>query len=176
MSLLPDVETILTKAGYHTARTSAVPACLAFEDVSLFGFIVEYDSILALMDGWKKSEQVFLTLHAPSLRRAGEKAWNCYSVHFTSETASESEMRTLLAIEENFKSTRKIARAGLTSRKDLTHALSPLLPLQNVITPERQRSQPDFKGRFHEWPDAATEALAGDASSDEILALLLGAR
>jgi hypothetical protein len=174
MSLLPDVESLLSKAGYRVTRNSAVPSSIAFEDDSLFGLVVEYDTIHSLREGWKKAEQVFLTLHAPSLRRAAQKAWNCYSVHITSDAGSESDIRSLLPIEEDFKSTRKISRAALSSRKDLIHAFAPLLPLQNVIAPERQASQPDLKERFHEWPAAAVEALAGDATADEILTLLLG--
>jgi hypothetical protein len=176
MSLLPDVESLLSKAGYRMMRNSAVPSSVAFEDDSLFGFVVEYDTINSLQEGWKKAEQVFLTLHAPSLRRADQKAWNCYSIHITSDVGSESDIRSLLPIEEDFKSTRKIARAALSSRKDLIHALAPLLPLQNVIAPERQASQPDLKERLHEWPASVVEALSGDATSDEIVALLLAAK
>ena len=176
MSLLPDVESLLSKVGYRTMRNSVVPSSVAFEDDSLFGFVVEYDTIHSLNEGWKKAEQVFLTLHAPSLRRADQKAWNCYSVHITSDAGSESGIRSLLAIEEDFKSTRKIARAALSSRKDLIHAFAPLLPLQNVTAPERQASQPDLRERLHEWPASAVEALEGDATSDEILILLLGTK
>src|ERR1700733_1986520 len=169
MSLLPDVESLLSKAGYRTMRNSVVPSSVAFEDDGLFGFVVEYDTIHSLHEGWKKAEQVFLTLHAPSLRRADQKAWNCYSVHITSDAGSESDIRLLLAIEEDFKSTRKIARAALSSRKDLTHALAPLLPLQNVLAPEPRASQHDLRERLHEWPASAVEALEGEATSDEIL-------
>jgi hypothetical protein len=176
MSLLPDVESLLSKAGYRIMRNAAVPSSVAFEDDGLFGFVVEYDTIYGLQEGWKKAEQVFLTLHAPSLRRADQKAWNCYSVHITADAGSESDIRSLLLIEEDFKSTRKIARAALSSRKDLIHALAPLLPLQNVIAPERQASQPDLEGRLREWSTSAVEALAGDGTADEIVTLLLGAK
>jgi hypothetical protein len=176
MSLLPDVESLLSKAGYRIMRNSAVLSSIAFEDDSVFGLVVEYDTIHSLHEGWKKAEQVFLTLHAPSLRRADQKAWNCYSVHITSDAGSASDIRSLLSIEEDFTSTRKIARAALSSRKDLIHAFAPLLPLQNVVAPERQASQPDLKGRLHDWPAAAVEALAGDGTSDEIVTLLLGVK
>lgn len=176
MSLLPDVESLLSKAGYRIMRNSAVPSSVAFEDDSVFGFVVEYDTIDSLQEGWRKAEQLFLTLHAPSLRRADQKAWNCYSIHITSYGGPEADVRSLLPIEEDFRSTRKIARAALSSRKDLIHAFAPLLPLQNVIAPERQASPPDLRGRLHEWPASAVEALAGDATSDEIVALLLAAR
>lgn len=176
MSLLPDVEALLSKAGYRTAQHSAAPSSITFEDDSLFGFVAEYDSISSLSEGWRNTEQIFLTFHAPSLRQAAQKAWNCYSVHITADAGSESEIRSLLAIEEDFKSTRKIARAALSSRKDLVYTLAPLLPLQNVIAHERQALHPDLKSRLHEWPPAAVEALAGDASADEIMALLLEAK
>jgi hypothetical protein len=149
---------------------------VAFEDHSLLGFVAEYDSIRNLFEGWKKTEEVFLKVHAPSLRRADQKAWNCYSVHITSAVATESESRSLLAIEEDFKSTRKIARAALSSRKDLIHALGPLLPLQSLVTPERQVLQRDLQGRFHDWPQVAVDALLGDSTTEDILTLLMGAK
>jgi len=176
VSLLPDVEALLSKAGYRIAQNSAVPSSITLEDDSLFGFVVEYPSISSLREGWRKAERAFLSLHAPSLRQAAQKAWNCYSVHLTADTGSESEIRSLLAIEEDFKSTRKIVRAALSSRKDLVHALAPLLPLENLIAPDRQSLPPDLKGRLHEWPPAAVEALAGDVSVDELVTLLLEAK
>ena len=62
----------LSNAGYRTIRNSAVPSSIAFEDDSLYGFVVEYDTIYSLHEGWRKAEQVFLTLHAPraSARRS----------------------------------------------------------------------------------------------------------
>jgi hypothetical protein len=173
MSLLREVEAVLSKAGYRITHKPAVPDSIVFEDDSLYGFVVEYDSISRLREAWRSAEELFLTFHAPSLRQAAQKAWNCYSVHITADAGSESEIRALLAIEEDFKSTRKIARGALSSRKDLVHALAPLLPLQNVVAPERQSLQPDPKGRLREWPAAAVEALVGDAAVTEVVALLL---
>ena len=176
MSLLPDLESLLRSVGYRIIQHSAAPFLVEFEDHSLFGFVAEYDSIPDLLKGWKKAEELFLTVHAPSIRRADQKAWNCYSVHITSAVATESESRSLLAIEEDFKSTRKIARAALSSRKDLIHALGPLLPLHSFVTPERQVLQPDLHSRLHEWPPAAVEALLGDSTAADILTLLMGAK
>jgi hypothetical protein len=172
MSLISDVETLLKKAGYRITPYSEMPSSIAFEDDSVFGFVAEYDSVRELRDGWKKAEQNFLALHAPSLQKAAQKAWNCYSVHITSGKGSEEEVRSLLTIEEDFGSTRKIARSGLLSRKDLSHALAPLLPLQNIID-SGQQSSADLEGRLHEWPQAAVHALASDAKVDEIVMLLL---
>ena len=176
MPLLPDVELILKKADYRTMRNSNVPSLLAFENDSLFGLVVEYETTRSLLEGWKKAELQFLTSHASSLRRADKKAWNGYSIHITSDAGSKTDIHSLCAIEEDFTSTRKIARAGLSSRRDLTHALAPLLPFQNTIASERRASKPDLKGRLHEWPPAAVDALEGDATSDDILTLLLGAK
>jgi hypothetical protein len=172
MSLISDIETILKKAGYRIESYSETPSSIAFEDDSVFGFVVEYETVGELFDGWKKAEQTFLRLNAPSLQKAAQKAWNCYSVHLTSAKGSELQVRSLLAIEEDFGSTRKIARSGLSSRKDITHALAPLLPMQNSLD-SGQQSSVDLASRLREWPQAALRALAADAAVEEIVMLLL---
>ncbi len=176
MPLLPEVEALLSTAGYRTAHNSALVSSITFEDDILFGFVVEYDTVGSLQENWASAEQNFLNLHAPSLRRAEQKAWNCYSVHITGDTGSEADIRCLLAIEEDFRSTRKIARAGVASRKDLVRAFAPVLPLENVITHGLQPTAPDLKGRLHEWPLPAVEALAGHGTVDEIMAFLIDAK
>jgi len=174
MSLIPDVVSILDKAGYRTVRVAGIPSAVAFEDEVLFGVVVDYESVDALKRGWKEIEQNFLTLHAPSLRRSDQKAWNCYSVHITAEPCPKQEMASLLSIEEDFRGTRKIARATISTRKDLAYALAPLLPLQNAAPGERQGELPDFKQRFRGWSPAAVDGLLAGVTIEELITLLLG--
>ena len=52
MSLLPDVESILSNAGYRIMRNAAVSSSIAFEDDSVFGLVVEYETVRSLHEGW----------------------------------------------------------------------------------------------------------------------------
>lgn len=60
------------------------------------------------------------------------KAWNLYTVFLSPAPCSTETTRLLFAMEEDFRGTRKIARAGLTGRDDIELALAPLLPLRNL--------------------------------------------
>jgi hypothetical protein len=73
----------------------------------------------------------------------------------------------LLAIEEDFASTRKIAKARIASRRDLIQALAPLLSVQNGIGIGIQDAPPNPTERFRDWPKAALEALSGGSQSDD---------
>lgn len=172
MDLLHDVEAVLVGSGYETRVASAPENSLYFEDESLFGYCLIHRSVAELIANWSSSQDIFLTTHAPSLRRADQKAWNCYSVHLTDVRATTEELRDLFAIEEDFRSTRKIARAGIASTADLTRALFPILPLQNTVRIRSTDSQKDLSARLH-WPAAATRALLGTGSVHDILELLL---
>jgi hypothetical protein len=48
----------------------------------------------------------------------------------TPEEAEGPDERGVLAIEEDLRATRKIARCGIKTKTDVTHALHPVLPLQ----------------------------------------------
>ena len=172
MSLLHDVEAVLIAAGYETRLASDPKGLVYFEDDSLFGFCVTYDSVADLAANWLASQETFLTTHAPSLRRANQKAWNCYAVHLTQTRPTDEELRQLFEIEEDFRSTRKIARAGVSSTGDLTRALYPLLPVQNVVRIRGGDHNKDLSERLH-WPSGAVRALLGNGVPHDILDLLL---
>jgi len=143
-----------------------------FEDYSLFGCCVVYETVEALLATWPRNHETFLTLHAPSLRRASQKAWNCYSVHLTVAAASALEIRQLFSVEEDLRSTRKIARAGLSTSSDLTRALYPLLPIQNIVRLRGEATSNDLSGRLR-WPVGAIRALIGNGTPNDVLDLLL---
>src|ERR1035441_1156491 len=148
MSLLHDVEAVLLAAGYDTRMAPEPGNPLYFEDYSIFGFCVAYETVEDLITTWLRNQENFLTLHAPSLRQASQKAWNCYAVHVTAAAATERELRELLNIEEDFRSTRKIARAGLSTAGDLTRALYPLLPIQNIVRLRGEATTKDLSERL----------------------------
>lgn len=172
MSLLHDVEAVLITAGYETRLAPEPKESVYFEDDSIFGFCVTYPSVADLLANWIGNQERFLVTNAPSLRRANQKAWNCYAVHLTQARQDDEELRQLLEIEEDFRSTRKIARASVASAGDLTRALYPLLPIQNVVRIRGGNSNQDLAERLH-WPAGAVRALLGRGSASDTLDLLL---
>ena len=171
MSLLHEVERILTAAAYDARMSTEPRSSLYFEDYNILGFCAEYETVESLIASWLRNQETFLTIHAPSLRRASQKAWNCYTIHLTPALPTESELRQLLAIEEDFRSTRKIARGGVSTPSDLTRTLYPVLPIQNLVQLQSAVKPPDLSERLR-WPAPAIKALLGNGSPNDILDLL----
>lgn len=142
--IVSNVQIILQDAGYETWNASSgnIPA-IAFEDDVVMGFVCVFDTAKSLITQWPEAEAAMLGKHAPRLRGAGDKAWNVYCVFVTAARASDDEQRKIRWIEENLERTRKIAAAGLLTRKDITTALLPLLPIvtKPVLAPEDSRER-----------------------------------
>jgi hypothetical protein len=113
MDILTQAEIILREAKYETWRWSGGPVpAMCFEDQSLMGFLHTFQSADALLQSWEKAQQISMAYHARTLRSAGDKAWNVYSV-FLAERGSDKLNRRLDQIEEDFSLARKIARASI---------------------------------------------------------------
>ena len=175
MSLQQHVERCLRTEGYRIQTSAERPSTIYFEDYSLFGFCTVYESAGSLLEGWNRNQDEFLKKNAPFLRHADRKAWNCYTVHLTQARPTDAESQALFGIEEDFASTRKIARANLATEIDVQCALYPLIPIQNLLKMQTARSDLDIAQRFHDWPDAALKALLGDGTAEDITELLLEA-
>ena len=139
IDVLSTMHVVLREAGFTTrlafiGRSSIV----CFEDDALTGFGCVFEDPESLLRRWKATEMSLLTHYAPSLRAAGEKAWNVYCVFLCSLPADPDQNRQVHWIEEDLDRTRKVAACGLSSRKDLVRALLPILPLQYqpVLRPE----------------------------------------
>jgi hypothetical protein len=168
------VERCLREAGYSFRLDAGRSSTVLFEDYSLFGFGTVYESVDSLLQTWKTNQDNFLHMHAPFLRAAARKAWNCYTVHFTDAQATEAELQALFDIEEDFTGTRKIARAGLTTASDVQRALYPLIPVQNLLKMQPGgQGELDIAQRFHDWPPGALTALLGSGTAEDIVELLL---
>ena len=175
MSLLQQVDRILRVAGYRIQVSADRSSTIYFEDYSLFGFCTVYDSVGSLLQSWNNDQNEFLQKHAPFLRQAQRKAWNCYAVHLTAASAGDAETQALFDIEENFTSTRKIARANLVTESDVQRTLYPLIPIQNLLKMQASQSGSDISQRFHDWPPSVLKALLGTGSAEDIVDLLLEA-
>lgn len=134
MNLFDEAQIILEKTGYHLEVREDPSHIFFFEDSSLFGFLAVYQTIDKLLANWHQLHDSFLQTHARQLREYPSKAWNAYSIFVTSEPCPTDKSSQLLSIEEDFRGTRKIAHAGIVTRRDLVRVLFPLLPIQHAVS------------------------------------------
>jgi len=172
MDIAMQAEVVLREAGFETWRwTGASPAVTCFENAAIIGFVHVFQSADELLTRWEATQQAVLSRHSSSLRAAGNKAWNVYSV-FLAEGLATANMRSVERIEENFALTRKIARAGLRTSDDVERALLPL----TAIKAQPLLSDTDFQDRLRfRLKDVSKDVLAAflSATSAEDVAKIL---
>jgi hypothetical protein len=173
---LSNMQLVLGEAGFET-RLSAIEGIkvVCFEDEVVTGFGCSFKDPTTLLAQWKSTEMSLLTRYAPSLRAAGEKAWNVYSIFLCTAPANRSQNRQVCWIEENLERTRKIVGCGLASREDVVRALLPLLPLQfrPVLGPEDVTERLQARIRTIE-PRVSDVALDRSVPAMEVVRLLGG--
>jgi hypothetical protein len=131
IDLLSTMQVLLREGGFTTRLTSIDRSSIVcFEDEVLTGFGCVFEDPESLLAQWKAKEMSLLKRYAPSLRSAGEKAWNVYCIFLCSSAADPILNRQVRWIEEDLDRTRKVAACGIASRDDLVRALLPVLPLQ----------------------------------------------
>jgi hypothetical protein len=173
--LVAQARGVLERSGFATGMVGADSVTCDFEDVSIMGRLHVLDSAGLLLEEWERLQDQFLREHANQFSRDPTKAWNLYSVFLTARPADESERARLFAVEENFRGTRKIARAGIGRREDLERALAPILPLQNLLS----IGTTDATRRLVERLAAVNPvlgAVVSDSPAESLAADLLGKR
>jgi hypothetical protein len=157
MEILSQAERLLRKGGYRVRLLPAPPTqVLCFEDDVAIGFLRLFETAAALIETWRDLERSDIVRHALQLRSAPRKAWNVYSLLLTAAPVSPSQVAEIDRIEEDFSSTRKIVRGGITSPVDLEQALLPLLPLRSLTTVV---SASDYEGRLRSHLNFLPEEL-----------------
>lgn len=137
------------------------------------GFVHVFDSADALIGTWKENQHIALARHAASLRGAGAKAWNVYSVFLTPDQDARRG-REIERIEEDFSLTRKIARASITTPDDVEKALLPLLSIRSKPLLGASNFDTRLRTRLKDIrPDAVTAFLSETTPSE--IARILGA-
>ena len=131
MIIVEEASRLLTQHGYDVMPEQEL---LRFEDTVVLGFVRCFEDVASLVEGWRSTEERFLRKYSDALRRDGRKSWNVYSILITSEQASRSQELELLRIEEDFVSTRKVARAGVATDRDVDMALAVLLPIRSRVS------------------------------------------
>ena len=120
-------------------------------------------------------EDSFLRRHASELRRDRRKAWNVYSLLLTPDRASSDQKGLLVEIEEDFRATRKIARAGIATDRDVLNALGVLLPIRHRVSLNGEDALSRVADRLSALPSAAVETLLARGSGEEIADTLVRA-
>jgi hypothetical protein len=171
--LIDEARSVLEASGFVTFLAAPDAKALVFEDISVLGQVHVLESADEIFANWQLLQDTFLRENADRLSRDASKAWNVYTVLLTSDSPPGDVAARLFTIEDDFRGTRKVARCGVLSRQDVTAALAPLLPLQNVLSV----GVIDAKRRLGErlrTINPSLERLIGDASPDSIAAALMG--
>ena len=172
MSTLDTVAKHLSAGGY-----TAIPGDgeVRFEDASVLGFIAEFVSVAQLLDGWQRSQDVFLRKHASALRQDRRKAWNVYSILLTPERASTDQKKALVSVEEDCRATRKVARAGILTDRDIEKALGVLLPIHHRVSLTSENTLELLNERLSALPSAAVKGLLAGGSGEDFADALVRA-
>lgn len=174
MDIFTQAEILLRDAQYDTwTWAGSAEPVTCFENMALMGFVHVFDSAEALLAGWRTRQQATLARHAASLRGAGTKAWNVYSVFLTSDE-DERRGREIERIEEDFSLTRKIARPSITTSDEVEKALLPLLSIRSKPLLGASNFEARLRTRLKDIPPDAVTAFLNDTSSAEV-ARILGA-
>jgi hypothetical protein len=170
-------DAVLRRAGYSTASaTTELGDLVRFEDDAVLGFLRVFPTAQDLVTRWRSAERADLAESASRLRAAPIKAWNVYSVFLALAPASPEDAREIDRIEEDFTSTRKIARAGIAALPDIERALLPILPLATLTSFSVSDYESRLRTRLGFLAQDALETLLGDADPKEIARILLERR
>jgi hypothetical protein len=166
MNLAGEARRLLESSKYRT-YPGANEDIFYFEDSSLLGFVWIASNPEELVKEWQRVQDTFLGEKDPQLRNSKDKSWNAYSVLLTESDVSGEQAHALLRIEEDFRGTRKIARAGLRTAGQLMKALLPLLAIQNLVELERDDSKERLRSRLSRLDQALLEAVVEQEKPEE---------
>jgi len=166
MNLSTEARRLLESSKYRTF-SAAKEDVFYFEDSSLLGFVWIAPNPGALLEQWERLQDSFLHEKDLQLRQSKDKSWNAYSVLLTEPDISGDQVYAFMKIEEDFRGTRKIAKAGLRSLAQLTKALLPLLAIQNLVELEKDDSKERLRSRLSRLSPRLLEAFLEQEKPDE---------
>jgi hypothetical protein len=176
-SIETQLQAVLRDAGYATwSWTGGSVPVVCFEDDVVVGFVFVFADAGTLLECWQAAETGVLSAHAPSLRAAGAKAWNVYSVFVTAGGAALPLARSVRQIEENLDRTRKVAAVGVRDREDVIGALLPVLPLASRAVLEEDDMPQRLHARLSDLPTQAVAAFFGLADARDVAQILIEAK
>jgi hypothetical protein len=175
MASIADVKLLLTENKFFNTEISEFRSGVIFENETLLGCVVCYETPTALIDGYQKAEELVLTLHSKRLRYIADKAWNFYSIHLSAGAASVTERAAMSKIEEDLAASRKIARAGVESIDDIKMALQPILPIAEKMDLGRIQVEDEIREAV-QLPDALKEVIFSSADIRDAVEKLLASK
>jgi hypothetical protein len=164
MRIIEEARDVLEKYKYVVSLYGS--DILQFEDETLLGFVCEL-SLESLLQTWSRRQDDFLKRNARTLAQSALKAWNLYSVFLSSDVPDETVRKTLAVIEEDFRASRKVVFAGVQTTADVTRALYPFIPIQNIATLETSDSLRKLQDRLSALPKAAVDVLLREPRGNE---------
>lgn len=176
IDILSTCSEVLSSADYSIQRASIdTHEILVFENATTMGFVLSYETPSKLLSHWETDAKLVLTRYAFALRRAGQKAWNTYTVLLAGGSIGISENAQLTSIEEDLSGTRKIARAAIADGQDIKAALLTLLPLQSAPRLEAVDLPAEIRARTSELSSHIVNAFLSNADDATVLQILEGA-
>jgi hypothetical protein len=166
MNLLAEARRLLEGSKYRTFSASSRDV-FYFEDSSLLGFVWIASSPRVVLEQWRRLQDLFLHEQDLQLRQSKDKSWNAYSVLLTEPDVSNEYANEFLKLEEDFRGTRKIAKAGVHTTSQLTRALLPLLAIQNLVELERDDSKERLRSRLNRLSPRLLEAFLEQEKPEE---------
>ncbi len=176
MDLSTQIETLLRSNGYFTSLwTGNKVPIVCLENKTIFGFIHLFESTEDLLSNWKDIQKTTFEHHAEVLNKAGEKAWNVYSVFLSEEDSKTELFKQLELIEEDFTYSRKIARTGIQTQSDITEALLPLLSIQSHPSLNEVIYEDRLRTRLNDLPQEVITAFLQnkDIEPSEVAQILI---
>lgn len=177
--ILRDCSEVLTEAGFSTLLAE-IPGddgvarleTLAFEDATILGFVVAYDSPTQLVSSWKTDRDRITMRHRDVLQAARQKAWNAYLVLISHGVADFGESLALGQIEEDLEAMRKITKAGVTGAAGARAALLPLLPFRAAPSLDPIDMRQEIESRSTELDADIVAAFLSGAEEGVVMQLL----
>ena len=171
MDLRKETEILLRDAEFETWPWESGPVpVVCFENDASLGFVYFFKTDKDIQEQWESAQSATLTRFNFALRSSGAKAWNVYSV-FLSE-GTEDKFSSLDRIEENFSQTRKIVRAGIRSREQLSNALLPLLPIRSSPRIDASNFEARLSAALKDIHPRGAKALLGRAKPGDVAEIL----
>jgi hypothetical protein len=171
-TILETAAELLQEHGYVVVLKHTDVPHLLFESEECLGLMIAFADPETLLGNWSIQSAALLEAQKLGLRRSLEKAWNSYLVLLSAARADRLQQALMDSVEEDLVGTRKIARAGMTSREEIARAILPLLPLQSAPNLQPVDMKEEVRIRASQLPPAVMDAFLAGRDASTVMQLL----